>query len=250
MDPRSSHHSRFRRLSSSLAWYRPRLLSHDRYKHNLADRRLVQLVGQNYPRFMRISCLLLDAPEHDVRRQALWYMMRYGLRDDSEAEMWVLAAIKDSSLRENVLLALGTVGTAACVPLLREAAESGVRTALVPYARQVRSDEDQVRALTLAREWLLTHDHDVRHEALEAMRLLSTAEAEEDLLIEAHERYPCEYITLSLGGATAWVLPYLYRKQAEFGPGCAEYNELEYAIYRLLTRLFTGHDPFKAEHHF
>jgi len=39
------------------------------------------------------------------------------------------------------------------------------------------------------------------------------------------------------------MMPYLYRKQAEIGPGWAEYEELQSAINRLLSRLRTGHDP-------
>jgi hypothetical protein len=249
MDSRPARHRRFRRLARSVAWYRKRLRQGDKHEHRLAYHRLVQLAGQNYPRFARICCLLLDAPERKARYEALYFLYRHGRGDDAEAEARALAALNDPDLhiRARAFLALGTVGTAACVPALRALAEAGERRALPALARQARTDEDRAYALALARERLLSPIHDVRHEALEALHWLSTAEAEEELLIEAYERYPCVYIALALGGASGWVMPYLYRKQAEIGPGWAEYEELQSAINRLLSRLRTGHDPAVRE---
>jgi len=205
MDSRSARPPRFRRLVRSVAWYRKRLRSRDVYQRCLASHRLVQLTGQNYPRFARICRLLLDAPERDARHEALFSLYQHGRRDDAEAEAGALAALDDPDLhiRARAFLAPGTVGTAACVPVLRALAEAGEMYALPALARQARTDDDRASALGLARERLLSPDHQIRHEALAALHWLSTAEAEEDLLIEAYERYPCEYAARALGGRPA-----------------------------------------------
>jgi hypothetical protein len=245
---RRSHVPRVRHLGRSVRWYDAHFASPDLYELRLAHHRLVQLATQNYLRFSRICCLLVaSSRDFKVRQRALSFLYRNGHRDDVAAEGCARAASQIPSLRPAALLALGTVGSANCVPIVRDVALNQERYGLIAYAVQARTPSDQAQALELARERLLSPDHTARHDALQALRLLSTAEREEDLLIAAYERYPCEYVARALGGGSVSVLPYLYRKQEEIGPGYAEYKDLQDAITRLLICLHTGIDPDTQE---
>jgi hypothetical protein len=245
---RRSHAPRVRHLGHSVRWFDAHFASTDLYALRLAHHRLVQVATQNYPHFSRICCLLVaNSHEFKVRQRALSILYRYGHRDDLEAEAQALAACQIPRLRPSGLIALTTVGSAHCVPLVRAAALENERYGLVAYAAQARTARDEEEALRLARERLFSHEHSVQHDALRALNLLSTAEREEELLIAAYERYPCEYIAHALGGGSVSVLPYLYRKQEEIGPGYAEYKDLQDAITRLLMRIHTGIDPDTQE---
>jgi hypothetical protein len=245
---RRSHAPRVRHLGRSVRWFDAHFASTDLYALRLAHHRLVQLAPQNYPRFSRICCLLVaSSREFKVRQRALSILYRYGHRDDLEAEAQALAACQLPLLRPSGLIALTTVGSAICVRLVRAAALNQERYGLVAYAAQARTATDQAEALELARERLFSPDHAMRHDALRVLNRLSTAKREEELLIAAYERYPCEYVARALGGGSVSVLPYLYRKQEEIGPGYAEYKDLQDAITRLLVRVHTGVDPDMQE---
>lgn len=236
-------------LPHDLDRYRAGLLSDDPHERRAISRALARLAATQRAGFVRLYHRLLDDPELRVRSEILWHVMRFGDRDDTIAEAKVLAALGISPLRARALLALGTVGTPSAFPLLYECSLAGEKWALEALARQTRTEVQRQQALDLSRTWLLSAEYRWRDEALRALRILSTAQAEEQLLLTAYTKYGDELVVHALGGASARMLPILHNLLTRWPEGCAEYGDVMKAIRRLQTRLTHGEsgDPGVAE---
>src|SRR5260221_13154832 len=79
-----------------------------------------------------------------------------------------------------------------------------------------------------------------RDEALRALRILSTAQREADLLLTAYLKYGDELVVWALGAASAHMLPILHELLARWPEGCPEYLDVARAIQRLERRLAHG----------
>lgn len=134
-------------------------------------------------------------------------------------------------------------------PVLYAASIGGERSALVGAARQARTETQRQQALQLSRVWLFSKIYAQRDEALRALRLLSTAQAEEDVLLQAYLTYGDELVVWAIGGASACMLPILRNLLARWPVGCAEYNDVRGAIRRLKSRLDQSDHatPFKGQ---
>jgi hypothetical protein len=224
----------------NIAHYRASLLSNDAHERRTISRTLAKLANTQHGTFVRLCRELLDDSELRVRSEILWHLMRFGKPDDAVTEAKVLASLAVPALRPRALLALGTVGTEAAFAVLYAAAMGGEMCALAAAACQARTPEQRRRSLQLSREWLLSRTYAQRDEALRALRLLSSAEAEEALLLEAYLTYGDELVVWALGGASAQTLPILERLLARWPVGCAEYKDVQRALKRLETRLAHG----------
>lgn len=217
--------------------YRAGLLSDNVKERRAISRALAQFSAIQHATFVALCHHLLDDPELRVHSEILWHLMRFGDRNDSIAEAKALAALAVPSLRARALLALGTVGTPSVVPLLYDCSRAGERFALEALARQARTETQRQDALGLARAWLLADEYRQRDEALRALRILSTSQAEEELLLATYMKYGDELVVWALGAASARMLPILHHLLARWPVGCAEYGDVERAIRRLETRL-------------
>lgn len=235
-------------LPHDLDRFRARLLSDDVQERRAISRALAHLAATDHATFVWLCHYLLDDPELRVRREVLWHVMRFGDLNDAIAEAKVLAALAVPSLRARALLALGTVGTPSVVPLLATCSRASEPWALEALARQARNETQRQDALGLARVWLLAQESRQRDEALRALRLLSTAQAEEGLLLTAYTTYGDELVVWALGGASARMLPILCALLGRWPAGCAEYGDVARAIHRLETRLAYGEssDPARG----
>jgi hypothetical protein len=225
-----------------LARYRSRLLSDDRDVLRAAAQDFAQLAETHHARFLRLCYALLDeiAPHARVRAAVLGQLRRRGDRDDPIAENKVLALLSVPELRRHALLALGTAGTAAAVPIVYEHCLAGELCALEAFAHQSRTPAQRDEALRLSREWLLSPIYRRRDEALWALRVLSTAEDEEETLVHAYQLYGDELVARALGSASARMLPFLYEHLRRLPVGCAEHGDIARAIGRLKRRIARG----------
>lgn len=236
-------------LPHDLDRYRAALLSTDLHERRAIARAIAERAATQHADFLRLCYQLLDDPNLRVRDDILFHLKRFGDRDDTLAETKVLAALAVPQLRPRALLALGTVGTASIFPLLYDCAVAGEMFALNALARQSRSEMQRQQAKALGRTWLLSEVYNQREEALQALRILSTAGAEEDLLLDAYLKYGDELVVWALGGASARMLPILHRLLKRWPVGCAEYGDVMKAIRRLETRIAYGEsaDPADAQ---
>ena len=173
----------------------------------------------------------------------------FGDRDDALAEASARQALDIPELRSDALSALGTIGTAAVVPLLFEYVErdeqvavGSSQRALMSLAKQVRTDEQRQQALALARKYLCSEVYYDRDAALRALSILSTAAAEEELLLTVYHRYHDELVVWALGGASRRMLPALQQLLAEVEPKYAEHQDIAHAIERMQIRLSVGEE--------
>jgi hypothetical protein len=231
--------------------YRVGLLSDDVNERRAISRALAQLADTHHADFVQLCHRLLDDSELRVRAEILWHAMRFGDRDDAVAERKVLVAFAVSPLRARALLALGTIGTQSAFPVLYECSVAGEACALEALARQARTETQRLLALDLSRTWLLSEHYDRREEALRTLRILSTAQVEEDLLLQAYTQYGDELVAWALCGASARMLPILRDLLARWPTGCAQYGDVARAIGRLETRLSQGEsgDPALGSRH-
>lgn len=216
------------------------LLSNVVDERRAASRALAELATSQHPKFIHLCHLLLDDPEPRVRSEILWHLMRFGDRDDTFAESRAITALTVPVLRGRAVMALGTIGTEAIVPVLSQLAASREVCALVAFAHQARTEDERAYALRLGREWLLSAEYRLRDEALRALKILSSAEAEEELLVTAYRQYGDELVAWALGGASARMLPVLYELRARWPEGCAEYKDVSHAIRRMELRIAHG----------
>lgn len=211
----------------------------------------LQLATEEHSTFIEICHSLLKDREIKVRKEALLLLGWYGDRDDAVAEVAAKEALQIPELRSTALYALGTVGTADIVPLLLEYVkrdpEDPNRPELVSLAKQVRTEEQRQQALRLAREALLSGVFYTRNAALPALRRLSNAVAEEEVLLEAYRLYYDELVAWALGAISPRMLPILYELLAMWEPGCAEYGDVARSIERMKIRMEQGEeaDPGK-----
>jgi hypothetical protein len=217
-------------------------------------RACLQLATEDQKTFIRICHILVQDQEIKVRKETLRLLAWYGKRDDVVAESAAKEALSIPELRYTALFALGTVGTAGIVPLLFEYAERSPEDAhrpeLVSLAKQVRTEEHRCKALALAREALLSSTYYTRDAALQALHHLSTAAAEEDVLLTAYRLYHDELVAWALGATSHRMLPVLYELLAGWEPGCAEHGDMARAIERMKIRIEQGEeaDPAKRHH--
>jgi len=232
-----------------IARYRASLLSDDVIERRAIARTLAELAMTQHADFMQLCRDLLDDPTLRVRQEILFHLMRFGDRDDAVTENKVLTALGVPALRARALLALGTVGTWAAFPVLYAASIEGERCALAASARQARTPQQRQQALQLSRAWLLSKTYVQRDEALRALRILSTAQAEEDVLLQAYLTYGDELVVWAIGGASARMLPILRELLTRWPVGCAEYKDVQGAIRRLESRLDQSDQaiPFKGQ---
>lgn len=205
-----------------------------------ADKQLVELHERDHRAFIEACQRLIQDVEISVARPALGILRQFGDRDDAASEAIVTDLIGVPELHGFVLHALGTVGTGASVPLLFMEAAKDPCKGLPPLARQVRTAEDAGRALAMAREALLSPVYHHRDGALRALRTLSSAEAEEDLLLSAYRMYHDELVAWALGAASPRVLPALHELADSIDAKYAEHADLLAAIKRLHTRMERG----------
>jgi hypothetical protein len=224
----------------AISSYRASLLSNDVSERRAVSHALAELAATQHADFLRLCHHLMDDPELRVRAEILWHLMRYGDRDDILAETKARAALALPDLRARALLALGTVGTGSVVPELYALSVAGETCALEALARQVRSETQRQQALRLSREWLMSEEYSRRDEALRALRILSTAQREADLLLTVYLKYGDELVVWALGAASAHMLPILHELLARWPEGCAEYGDVTHAIRRLERRLVYG----------
>lgn len=92
----------------------------------------------------------------------------------------------------------------------------------------------------MAREALLSPVYHHRDTALRALRTLSSAEAEEDLLLSAYRMYHDELVAWALGAASPRVLPALHELADSIDAKYAEHDDVLAAIKRLHTRMERG----------
>src|SRR5262249_9533631 len=161
-------------------------------------RAFMQLAAEDHSAFVEICYTLLQESEVLVRGEALKELYWYGDRDDPIAEAAAREALQIAELRSITLYALRKVGTPAIVPLLLKYAEQEPenphRPELVSLAKQVRTEEQRQAALHLARQALFSQVYYTRDAALIALRYLSNAAAEEDLLLQAYRIYADELV--------------------------------------------------------
>ena len=217
-----------------------------------------QLAKGRFSQFLNICHTLLKDPDIKVRQQALRLLGWYGDRDDLIAEAAAQEALSIPELEHSALLALGAIGTDTAVPLLFEYAKRDLeypahpeqhhRIALWSLAKRVRTAEQKQEALALARESLLSEHYPSRDAALRALKMLSTAAAEEDLLLKAYRVYADELVAWALGAASPRMLPILYELLAELKPGCAEHGDIAHAIQRMKTRIEQGEEADPGKH--
>jgi hypothetical protein len=208
---------------SDISRYRTSLLSDDVNERRTVSRALAQLAARQHAEFLQLCHYLMDDHDLHVRKDIYWQLARYGDRDDVIAEMSARAALALAELRARALLALGTVGTHAIVPKLTDLSVAGERCALEALARQVRTEIQREQALRLSRERLLSDVYAQRDEALRALRILSSAQREEDLLLAAYLKHADELVVWALGAASARMLPVLHELLVRWPEGCAEY---------------------------
>ncbi|HEV2235370.1 MAG TPA: hypothetical protein VGR57_01805 [Ktedonobacterales bacterium] len=212
-------------------------MSNDVSERRAVSRALATLAATKHAEFTRLCHSLLDDPELRVREEILWHLMRYGHRDDVVAETKARALLALPDLRGRALLALGTVGTRSVVPELYVLSEASEQHALVALARQVRAESQRRQALRLSRKWLTDETYSRRDEALRALRILSTARREEDLLLTIYLKYGDELVVWALGAASAHMLPVLRDLRGRWPEGCAEHGDVTRAMRRLEWRL-------------
>lgn len=232
----------------------------DSFEEKQATRRVFrQLAAEEHSQFINIWHTLLKDPEIKIQQEVLLLLARYGDRDDPIAEAAAREARNIPELEYSALLALGRIGTAETVPLLFEYAkrdlehpESGehYQIALVCLAKQARTAEQKQQALHLARESLLSRHYRSRDVALRALNILSTAAAEEDLLLKVYRMYYDELVVWALGAASPRMLPILYELLAEVEPKYAEHGEILCAIQRMETRMEQGEEADPGKRHF
>jgi len=227
-------------LPDDITRYRERLASSDVDERRAVSQSLRLLANSQHDAFLQLCYLLLDDTEPQVCNSILWHLYQFGDQDDTIAEKKALTALRIPALRGSAMLALGTVGTTAAYAALLECVEAGEVLALRSLACQARTEAQRRQALTLSREWLLSPVYRQRDEALQALRVLSTAEAEEDLLLIAYARYGDELVIWALVGASARMLPVLKDLLTRWPPECVEYHEVERAIRRLESQLAHG----------
>jgi hypothetical protein len=220
-----------------VARYRASLLSDDVIERRAISRTLAELSMTQHADFVHLCRDLLDDSTLRVRREILWHLRRFGDSDDAVTEAKVVAALAVLALRARAVLGLGTVGTEAAFPMLYAASVDGEMFALEASARQARTPEQRQQVLRLSRVWLFSETYAQREEALRALRLLSTAQAEEDVLLRAYLTYGDELVVWAIGGASARMLPILRNLLRRWPVGCAEYNDVRGAIRRLESRL-------------
>ncbi len=173
----------------------------------------------------------------------------FGDRDDPIAEASARKALDIPELRNVALSALGTIGTAVVVPLLFEYVERdeqvaswGTNSTLVGLAKQVRTDEQRQKALTLARKYLCSEVYHHRDAALRALHILSTAAAEEELLLKVYQLYHDELVVWALGAASPQMLSVLQQLLAKVEPKYVEHQDIAHAIERMQIRLMLGEE--------
>lgn len=235
-------------LPHEIDHYRAQILSDDVQARRAISRALALLAATRHETFIRLCHHLLDDPNLRVRREILWHLMCFGDRNDAIAEAKAIAAYAIPFLQARALLALGTVGTSSVVPFLYTLSTAGESFALEALARQARTATQHDDALGLARRWLLAQEYRQRDEALRALRILSSTQVEEELLLTAYTKYEDELVVWALGGASARMLLSLRVLLAHWPMGCAEYGDVARAIRRLETRLAQGEssDPAKG----
>jgi hypothetical protein len=225
-------------------------LSSDVEDKRRAHNQLLALHHRDHRAFIEACRRLIQDVEASVARAGLWMLAQFGDRDDAETEAMLLEMRSVPELHGVLLHALGTVGTEAIVPLLFAEAVKDPCRALAPLARQVRSDSDKQRALMLARDALLLPVYRSRDAALRALRTLSSAEAEEELLLAAYRAYHDELVARALGGATPRMLPVLEELAASIDSKYAEHHDLLHAIKRLKTRMVYGDEADPGHRNF
>lgn len=229
----------------------------DSFEEKQATRRVFrQLAVEKHSQFINIWHTLLKDSEIRILHEVLLLLARLGDQDDPIAAAAAREALNIPELQYSALLALGRIGTAETVPLLFEYARRDLehpedgehhQIALVCLAKQVRTAEQKQQALHLARESLLSGHYPSRDVALRALNILSTAAAEEDLLLQVYRMYADELVAWALGAASHRMLPILYELLAEVEPKYAEHGDILRAIERMKTRMEQGEeaDPGK-----
>jgi hypothetical protein len=249
-----------------IARYRDRMFSDDLDELCAIEESLEQLAQACYGDFLDLCYHLLDDPEPESHRKALWYLYRFGKRDNAYVEERALATLattrvfaagtpmkeltpaesEERVLRVRAIQALGTVGTTAAYPILLACVEADEDVSIRALAKQARTEAQRRQALSLSREWLVSKVYRQREAALQALRILSTAEAEEDTLLVAYARYNDELVAGALGNASARMEPVLRDLLRRWPEGCAEYHDLGRALKRLQTRLAQRNDADSA----
>lgn len=220
--------------------YRKRLLSNDVIERRAVSRSLATLSRNQRADFIWLCHHLLDDASIRVRSEILWRLYRYGDHDDTEGESKALTLLAVPALRPRAILAIGTIGTRSAHVALLKCVEAGEMFALRSLAHQARTEARRDQALGLTRQWLFADVFWQRDEALEALPILSSAEAEEEYLLAAYTKYGDEGSVWALGHASARMLPILYDLRARWSAGCAQYNDVQCAIWRMEDRIAHG----------
>jgi hypothetical protein len=234
------------------------ILSNSIEEKRATTRAFKQLAKDNHSQFLDMCYTLLQDPEIRVQFKVFGMLGWHGDRDDPIAEAAARKALSNPELRGRALLALGTVGTSATVPLLFEEAERDlkqpererrVKIALESLAKQARTEEDRRKALRLSREALLSEHYPLRDVALRALKILSTAADEEDLLLQAYRMYHDELVVWALGAASPHMLLILYELLAAVEPQYAEHKDIARAIDRIKIRMEQGEEADPGKRH-
>lgn len=159
-----------------IARYREQMLFGDLDELHAINQSLEQLAQTSYSDFLDLCSHLLDDPEPESHKKALWYLYRFGKRDNAYVEEKALAMLSETAdriLRARCIQALGTVGTASVYPTLLACVEAGEEVSIRALAKQARTEAQRQQALNLGREWLLSGVYRKREAALHALGILS-----------------------------------------------------------------------------
>ena len=229
-------------FSDVIALYRASLLSDEVNERRAMHRIIAELAKTEHANFVRLCRDLLDDPQIEVRQRILFFVMRFGDRDDAVTESRVLAALTVPELQARSILALGTVGTARAFPILWDYAQARSPIGLRAASNQVRTSGQRAQVLELARRFMLVPGAaatDLREECLQVLLRLSTILEELDVLLAVARRFTEDDVIWLLGNANvdanarAAIATELRAIQTDYPEDCVEYKSLSYAIATL-----------------
>lgn len=199
---------------------------------------LSTLHDEDPQRFLAVSRVLARDLDSHIARAGLRQLGFRGERVDAEGDEIARTQLRSTSheVHDAALLALGRVGLPSVFPLLEAQISPNSHFALLALAAQARTAQQRTRVLALARRLVLAENARVRIAAVRIVCGFSSVPEEEDLLLEAADRYLDEVTCSNLRHATPRALPRLKQIQARLRVGSAQWHGVTRAIEAIEIR--------------
>lgn len=239
--------------SDRLAYWHHRILDH--YSAARTDFEQMRKLRTQRQEWFDLCHALAWNYDSEVRTFALRQLAFYGDKDDAEAEAAALDVLRqmpekvrevtpeyphritpERHLQIAAFLALGRVGTEAAYNVLYAHARAGDEFALLNAAEQARTAEQQEQMIVLARQFLRLDRFSLSYKGLQVLMRFSTAEREQNLLLEVAQKNRYDFAIYALGHTNPSMLPAIRDLLEHVSPNTAQYVAARTAIAELEQR--------------